>query len=229
MMIRRILSCVVVILILFGIGSCHSEKEIEIKREMNEYSDYILENITNKQIKLSNKEYSENGIYIELYGSQSRVDIEDLITICNEWVAENQDAILVCEGKKIRIEMYNEKPDNGDRESSAYAVCISNYGIDIAKEPSDCLDVLEIHKCDEFYTSFFESSDMSYRAITLPSNTIIDDFDVFMSMNDLLVLEFSDHPYDNDKERLEAIRQELDVYATNYDSIPFEYDIDVSY
>ena len=68
MMIRRILSCVVVILILFGIGSCHSEKEIEIKREMNEYSDYILENITNKQIKLSNKEYSENGIYIELYG-----------------------------------------------------------------------------------------------------------------------------------------------------------------
>ena len=152
-----------------------------------------------------------------------------MITICNEWVAENQDAVLVCEGKKIRIEMFNEKPDNGDRESSAYAVCISNYGIDIAKEPSDCLDVLEIHKCDEFYTSFFESSDMSYRAITLPSNTIIDDFDVFMSMNDLLVLEFSDHPYDNDKERLEAIRQELDVYATNYDSIPFEYDIDVSY
>lgn len=228
-MIRKVISCFVIVLILFEIGSCNSEKGLVIKGEMNAYLDYILENITNKQIKLSKKEFSENGIYIELYGSQLCSDIEDLITICDGWIAENQDSVLVSERKKIRIELYYQKPDNGDRESSRYAVSIRNYGIDIAKEPSSCLDVLEIHKCDGFYTSFFGGSNLNYRAITLPSNTIIDDFDVFMSMSNLLVLEFSDHPYDNDLVRLEEIRQELEEYASNYANIPFEYAVDTSY
>lgn len=223
---KRAVAILVTIVMVFSMISCRSDLEKSISRDMNSFADYISDNLLSDDIQICRTRCDEGGLYIELYGSEACSDILELIMVCNDWVDQNRDSTVLRENKKIRVELYNQKPDDNDRESSSYAVRLSNFGIDYATEPSSYMDVLDINICNEFHTSSLNQLSINYRVIMLPTNSVIDDFDVFMGMKNLEALVFSDDPYDSDEAQVERLTEELSIATSEYESIPFIYGID---
>lgn len=201
--------------------SCSSEKR-QIRREMNDLAEYLLNELENDNIKIANKDYSVNGIYISLYGSNDDEDISELVTACDRWIRDNQDSSVVSGRLKIAVELYLEKPVERGMSIGDYAVRISNWSNSPDLSPSSSFDCLEINRCDSLRSSVFEYLPDDYRVIVLPSIVEFDDFDVFVSMENLEYLVISDRPLNDDTQRLEAKYEELMQIAEGYPDLHFE-------
>ena len=222
---RRLLDkCVAITLSLslLLLTSCQSETDKELKRELDLLSNYISDNLSNESIKLNKASYSEDGIYVELYGSKSSDDIEELILTCEGFADEYSDLMMFNGDYNIQIQLYDVEPDQDLYETLGYAVYIGNFSWALGtNERSKCFDCIDINLCDTFATSFFRQTHTDYRIIMLPSNTVIDDIEVFMGMNNLQSITISDYPYKADSERLNDKYEELLALVSEYDDVGF--------
>lgn len=212
-------------ILIFGLQlcSCSPEKR-QLRSEMNSLADFIIDGLSNDDIELAEKEYSENnGIFITLYGSDKSEDILELINICNEWMENNQESYAVSDGLRISVDLYRNKPVTQGWERHNYVVRIGNYsdyfGDYAAGSDFDCL---EIRYCDNLQTSIFRSFSVDYRYISMPSTVEIDDFDVFVDMNELDVLVIDDAGFEVDDQRVVEKYNEIVALADEYSDLQFE-------
>ncbi|MCR5593143.1 MAG: hypothetical protein K6F79_05290 [Saccharofermentans sp.] len=179
-----------------------------------------MSNTTNEEIVYNHTFYGDDGMLIEFYGSDDVHDALQMVNYCNRWLEENEDSVVAQESMRIVIEIYNDKPDQGNRDCLEYNFRIGNFAETFRNEISDQIDCLDINRANDFCVSVFEGYDLQH--IRIPSNTVIDDFDVFIDMSRLRRLIVSDGPFTVDTQAIEDKYQELIDHYNTYDELPFE-------
>lgn len=200
--------------------SCRDVVEPDIETDAKGLSNYIIANATNDDIELNNTLYSNNGVLIELYGSDSAADALEIVSICNKWLSENEDSILIRDSIMLSIEIYPEKPNEDDRDSLRYSSRVGNYDVSFASDVYSIIDCIDINYSVDFDSSLFENYDFRY--IGVPSNIVIDDFGVFVDMDRLQYLIVNDGPFGHDEQLLDDKYQEFCDYYNAYDELQFE-------
>lgn len=131
---------------------------------------------------------------------------------------------------RIELNMY-ESYSIGSDSSVCFESIITYSGVDriieinseysFSSDIGPTVDCVDINHCEELKTSMFGNIDYGLRVIMIPSNTEIDDFEVFVNMPSLEVLNVSDYPFYSDELLLEEKYHELLYEARNYDNISF--------
>lgn len=209
----------VIITFMLLFSSCYYSTNYSVKSEANDLSVFIMENITNKGINHNRTLYSDDGILIELYGSDDIHDALELTNICNRWLTDNQDSVVHRDSLSLSVEMYLDKPDDDDRDSMGYSFRIANNDVSFATSVEPEIDCIDINRSIDFCTSIFNG--YNYRYIGLPSNTTIDDFHVFVEMSNLRCLIVNDGPFSVDRQRLEDKYAEICALYNTYDELQF--------
>ena len=215
----RIREITVILAFAFLCVSCGHPGKSEIGIDAECMSDYIIQNVTNDNIELNDTLYSDNGVLIELYGSDSAADALEIVGICNNWLSENEDSVLLRDHISLSIEIYQGKPNEDDRDSLGYSSRVGNYDVSFASEVGPSIDCIDINHSINFDTSIFEGYDFRY--IGVPSNVVIDDFSVFVEMDQLRYLIVNDGPYSHDEQVLDDKYREFCEYYYSYDELQF--------
>lgn len=203
------------------LSSCYSDNASDIRNEAIEISNYILNNLSNDNIKVDDVSCTEESIRIVLYGSDKAYDIIELLEITNQWLDDKEDSLVSCYDLMFTITLYLDRPTQSDIENMRYVAMIGNYDHDFSSDIGPTVDCVDINHCEELKTSMFGNIDYGLRVIMIPSNTEIDDFEVFVNMPSLEVLNVSDYPFYSDELLLEEKYHELLYEARNYDNISF--------
>lgn len=193
------------------------------RREATKVSRYLMDNLTNSEIRVSKIWYESDEIRIELYGSWAGKDIAELIELSDRWLEENPDSIIIRNRMRFSIELYEQKPENSERISHSYSCRIANFDAYFAPHVSHDIDCIDINRCDLFLTSYFEGDKNNYRVIMFPSYIVIDDFEVFLNMPELERLVISDYPFMDYRPYLEERYAQIDELAQEYGPVTFNY------
>ena len=136
-----------------------------------------------------------SSINIDLYGSDR---IEDIIIIgqfLENYLDANSDSRIITGRVKVCIHLFKNEPERKTHEKLWYFASLANYNQ--INNPSESewnreFKFLDINVVDDLKTSSFNDSSISFEVIWLPTNTIIDDYDVFIKMKSLRKLVFDD-------------------------------------
>lgn len=211
---RRIYLAIMILLIVFTSTSCSGNHEI--KKAAHNMADYILSNLSNDSIKCSDIRYSDDGILIEIYGSDSAGDVMEIADLSNNWMVNNIESIICTDSLCVSIELYLEKPEEVDREYLNYIAAFRNYDYDFDRTTSDNIDCLEIIQCHEFSTSLLDNGN-DYRVIVLPGDVIVDNSEVFVHMDSLKYVLIKDYDFDNIMYSPEEINARIEEITGNHD------------
>ncbi len=222
MRLKKTLIFLLILLFILQLCSCSPEKR-QLRKEKKELASYILSNLDNDEIKFVETNYfGPNSMYITLYGSDKAEDILDLITICDEWINNNQDSYAVSERVPITVELYLKKPVKSGHNDYDYVVSISNYYDSPILASSAAFDCIDINSCASLQSSDFRSLLDHCRYISLPSTVEIDDFEVFIDMTELEYIMISDSPFEVDHQRVIDKYNEIMEIASDYPDLQFE-------
>ena len=222
MRLKKTLIFILISIFVLQFCSCSSENK-QIKKEKQNLANYIMANLDNDDIKVAKKGYYEaSGIYITLYGSDKTEDVLELITICDEWINNNQDSYAVRERLNITVELYLNETKPRGCWTNDYVARISNYSSHPQLAPSSKFDCLDINSFDSLQSSDFRDLPNDYRYISLPSTVEIDDFEVFVDMTALEELEICDYPFEGDPQRVRDKYNEIMEIADDYTDLQFE-------
>jgi len=156
-----------------------------------------------------------SSINIDLYGSDR---IEDIISIgryLNNYLEDSINSRIINDKVKVCIHLFKDEPERKTHEKLWYFASLANYNQINNTSDSEWnreFKFLDINVSDDLKTSSFNSCDIPFEVIWLPTNTIFDDYDVFINMKSLRKLVFDDPVLYENRVNSDNKKEEIKYY-----------------
>jgi len=199
----------------------------ELDTELDNIVNGIVHLDTTDEIKLFALYSDQFCICIDLYGSDKLGDMVKIGHYLNRYLEINSSSRLINDKLKICIQLFKNEPTRKDREKLWYFASLANFdqicnpGV---SEWNHSFVYLDINIADDLKTSSFENCDIPFESIWLPTNTTIDDYEVFVSMEHLRSLVFDDPVLHENSIDSEKKKEEI-KYFDKYKDLKFSYKV----
>jgi len=222
----KLLSAVIIIAILLSLTACGPLHKTYVKGYRQSFDDeldaelnHIVEGImgveTINKIDFFALYKDQRSMCVDLFGTNN---IEDVFVICqyiNDYLEDNPNSRIITDRIKMRIQLFEKEPSRREAQDLWYLAAISNC--DIITNPiesawNDRFVYLDANLAGDLRTSKFNKCNIPFVKIWLPTNTVIDDYDVFIRMDSLRELEFSDPVWKEDTEASNKKKEEIKYY-----------------
>ena len=157
----------------------------------------------------------QRSLCIDLFGIQRIEDVFAIGQFLNDYLENNPNSRIISDRIKMRIQCFENEPSKSEASDLWFLASISNC--DTIRDPNnsewnDRFIYLDVNLADNLRSSSFELCKIPLVTIWLPTNTIMDDYDVFDEMNSLKELIFSDPIHKEDQEASRKKREEIRYY-----------------
>ena len=191
----------------------------ELDTELSNIIDGIQDLDTVDRIEFFALYKDQRSLCIDLFGTKSIEDIFAIGRYLNDYLENNPESRIYNDKIKMRIQCFEKEPSKSEAQDLWFLASISNC--DTLRDPNnsewnDRFIYLDVNLADNLRSSSFESCAIPFVTIWLPTNTILDDYDVFTDMESLKELIFSDPVHKEDPEASEKKRDEISYYDNNH-------------